>query len=436
MKHLKNNSTLIKYFVLFIIVFLSSSIMLFEYNNIKQKQVSLYMRSKVYHIYDQLHSFTQYYSNSKVVFTDKGIHHIDHIGIITPSAKEIKYFSSKIHQLSINLKNLVNEDYWTLAVIDNSDAYVLYASPLRVPHIKDFNESNKNLVQKLIIDNNIPNNYEPYFKSPAIGLTHIKKEQFSNKEIRSIFMPIYVDQKIAALIIFDVKGTIYTNWIQDFNHEQFTLLSTKKPDLGYQFPALNLVTTTSPEKIYLYINYKYLALLSAFISLISTMAIFTIIKLFSTVINLIQIDSMTKCYRRDYGEKQYKKKLLSGRTVLIFDIDHFKSINDIHGHDVGDQVIIQTAAIIKNNIRSTEQLYRWGGEEFVLILKIDNQEIAAKKANQLREAIANQKNIDIAFTISIGGTIVKNLTLDDSIKIADHALYQAKQSGRNKVVFQ
>ncbi|WP_305842730.1 GGDEF domain-containing protein [Photobacterium leiognathi] len=143
---------------------------------------------------------------------------------------------------------------------------------------------------------------------------------------------------------------------------------------------------------------------------------------------------MTKCFRRDYGENKFKNKLISNKSVFIFDIDHFKNINDTYGHDVGDQVICTTAEIIKRNIRKSAQLYRWGGEEFVLILNISEPDAALRKAEQLRKAIEAQTELDINFTISIGCTIAHNMTLDESIKVADKALYTAKNNGRNQVV--
>ncbi|PSV21443.1 hypothetical protein C0W44_09635 [Photobacterium leiognathi subsp. mandapamensis] len=432
----KNSSITFKFIITFVLLFALSFNFIYQLNEIKQKELSSFIRSKIYLVYDQLHSFTQHYINSEHVFIEQGIHHINNVGVMNSKARTIKKFSTKMHQLSINLKKLVNEDYWTLAVIDGADQDVLYASPLRVPHIKDLYESEHDLLHKLSTINNIPENYTDYFESSKLQLTLPYKEKFTHQEIRSIFMPIYISHKLSALLVFDVKSSIYNNWVEDFNKEQFTLYSTEKSQFSFPLSSINVNTTTDNESIHLYLDYDAMTVWSTLISLSITIAIFALVKCFLTIMNLIQIDNMTKCYRRDYGEHKFKNKLLSNKSILIFDIDHFKNINDTYGHDVGDQVISQTASIIKSNIRSTEQLYRWGGEEFVLILNIDNKDIAERKANQLREAISNQNESDIKFTISIGGMMAHNSTLDDAIKIADQALYQAKENGRNKVVFQ
>ncbi|WP_305374987.1 GGDEF domain-containing protein [Photobacterium leiognathi] len=434
MMFLKKHTLAIKLIVMNIILFVATFHTIMTFNEIKQKELSFYIRSKVNLIYDELHSFTQYYINSENVFIEKGIHHFNSVGVVNPEAKEIRKFSEQLNLLSIKLKDLVNDDYWTLAVIDKDHKDILYCLPLRVAHIKDLYEYDLDLLGEIAKRNNIPKTYEEYLRSTRLKLTLPYKEKFSHEQIRSIILPIYIKNNMSALLILDVKCGILKNWVSEFNKSQWTLYSTKKYTYHKQLLDLELRYLNNGETLPIYLNYIDVIKLSLLISFLISTSLFSLYKLLSNIMNLIQLDSMTKCFRRDYGEKKFKNKLISNKSIFIFDIDHFKKINDTHGHDVGDQVIRTAAAIIKSNIRKSEQLYRWGGEEFVVILNITDPNIVLKKAEQLRQAIEGQTELDINFTISIGCTLAHNMTLDESIKIADQALYTAKNNGRNQVV--
>ncbi len=125
-------------------------------------------------------------------------------------------------------------------------------------------------------------------------------------------------------------------------------------------------------------------------------------------------------------------------SILFFDIDHFKKINDTYGHDVGDMVLKKVANKINKNVREGDTVARWGGEEMVASLLGANEEDAKDKAERIRKKIEQlefEGKPDLKVTISIG--IAKNFensTAKDLLKNADLALYEAKRSGRNKVV--
>ncbi|WP_306521590.1 diguanylate cyclase [Rheinheimera sp.] len=123
-------------------------------------------------------------------------------------------------------------------------------------------------------------------------------------------------------------------------------------------------------------------------------------------------------------------------ALLIFDIDHFKSVNDNFGHQMGDQVIRQVAAVSQATFRNYDLVFRMGGEEFLVCLPGVNQQQAAEKAELLRQQIEAQQIVPGAkITISIGYVIAQpNQDLDSLIKQADDALYHAKENGRNRSV--
>ena len=123
-------------------------------------------------------------------------------------------------------------------------------------------------------------------------------------------------------------------------------------------------------------------------------------------------------------------------TLLIFDIDHFKRINDNFGHQVGDQVLQRIAAVSQSTFRNYDLVFRMGGEEFLVCLPGTDQQQAAEKAELLRQQVQALNILpDTAVTISIGFVVATpGQDLDSLIKQADDALYHAKGAGRNRAV--
>lgn len=124
--------------------------------------------------------------------------------------------------------------------------------------------------------------------------------------------------------------------------------------------------------------------------------------------------------------------------VVIFDIDHFKNVNDTRGHDTGDQVLQQFAQRIQANLRKNDIFGRWGGEEFVLIAPSINEENLYKLAEKLRVKVAERPFIPDAplkLTMSAGIALLeKEESFLSAFKRADVSLYEAKAEGRNRVV--
>jgi len=157
---------------------------------------------------------------------------------------------------------------------------------------------------------------------------------------------------------------------------------------------------------------------------------------------LATTDTLTGCGNRRALEIQLSELInrhsrsLFPLCLIIFDLDHFKEINDKYGHIIGDHVLKDICQIVENNTRSFEKIYRYGGEEFIILpleVEISN---AIRIANKLRNLIENnQFTLDAKLTISLGVAQYKQYELAENwIRRADIALYEAKNSGRNKVV--
>jgi len=148
-------------------------------------------------------------------------------------------------------------------------------------------------------------------------------------------------------------------------------------------------------------------------------------------------DALTGIFNRRGLLKYIKTKLLEYKySIVIIDIDNFKQVNDTYGHDAGDEVLKHLANRISKNIRKTDVIARWGGEEFVLLVKSSELEIVQIIAEKLRMDIEKEKfPVVEKITASFGVSNFKNRnqSFEDVFKNADNALYQAKENGRNKV---
>jgi diguanylate cyclase (GGDEF)-like protein len=124
-------------------------------------------------------------------------------------------------------------------------------------------------------------------------------------------------------------------------------------------------------------------------------------------------------------------------AVLAFDVDHFKSVNDNHGHATGDEVLAELGALLRRHARQTDHVGRSGGEEFLLLLVGDDLQQAGLTAERLRAAVAERAWPGaLSITVSVGVAVVQASDVSETpvLRRADQALYAAKSQGRNRVV--
>lgn len=164
-------------------------------------------------------------------------------------------------------------------------------------------------------------------------------------------------------------------------------------------------------------------------------------------ISMAVTDGLTGLYNRHYLDTHLSNMVLEGLknskplALMIMDMDHFKEVNDTHGHDAGDMILKQLAEIIINTVRSSDLAARFGGEEFVVLMPETDSQAATTTASRVREAVEsadfkiNAQGDTIKKTISIGVSTMKpdGDTGEDLMKRADTMLYEAKNGGRNQV---
>ena len=151
---------------------------------------------------------------------------------------------------------------------------------------------------------------------------------------------------------------------------------------------------------------------------------------------LTQIYNRRKLHEVLLYEINRKYRYKSDLSIMMCDIDHFKKINDVYGHNAGDNVLKFITQLIKENIRESDVFARWGGEEFVVLMPNTDIISADKVANKLKDKVANSDFPDVGNVTASFGVALFNSdtdTADTFINRSDTALYQAKESGRNEV---
>ncbi len=168
-----------------------------------------------------------------------------------------------------------------------------------------------------------------------------------------------------------------------------------------------------------------------------------------TSVSMAFIDPLTSAYNRRYMTTHLERKLAElsrngGKeiSVIMFDVDHFKQINDSYGHSAGDEVLKEIVRRINGNTRDPDLLARYGGEEFVLIMPDTSEPAALLIAERLRVLIADEdiklpgqsETVKVTISIGIASTSSPQQNSGQILACADAALYAAKQSGRNRSI--
>lgn len=159
---------------------------------------------------------------------------------------------------------------------------------------------------------------------------------------------------------------------------------------------------------------------------------------------LSTIDQLTSIPNRNYMTSYLNSKFHEYKNlnipfgILFIDIDKFKKINDVYGHEIGDEVLKMVANVLQNSMRQNDIIGRWGGEEFIGIfqgLNLENLAVVAEKTRMLIEESELRKDLlTIKVTISIGATVVNEAdTIESIVNRADSLMYQSKLNGRNLV---
>jgi diguanylate cyclase (GGDEF)-like protein len=200
------------------------------------------------------------------------------------------------------------------------------------------------------------------------------------------------------------------------------------------FPVGASILDAAPHQLFYVTSYAFLVLLFSV-----SMVLMASERLRTELEHLAMHDSLTNALTRRHMNETCEKELercrRHGRSMglLMMDLDHFKSINDTHGHQAGDRVLINFVAMVNALLRRPDQLGRFGGEEFVALLPDTTLDEAVLVAERIRDACVLAEQA-LHFTVSIGVTTNQKDkdTMDTLLTRADAALYRAKANGRNR----
>ena len=160
---------------------------------------------------------------------------------------------------------------------------------------------------------------------------------------------------------------------------------------------------------------------------------------------LLTHDDLTRIYNRRYLDFHLKNSKVEAEQfdstfgILFFDIDHFKVVNDTYGHNVGDEILKLVSQTLNSNFRQGDIIGRWGGEEFIAVLKVKNSMELEIVANKLRILVSEsfyelENSKELSVTVSVGGTMyICKEEISSLVSRADANMYQSKEDGRNKV---
>lgn len=255
-----------------------------------------------------------------------------------------------------------------------------------------------------------------------------------------VFLSIFFLKNELLIMTVSLQFIVYSFLIcYNYSHNEIS---------QFVFKLLHFNAHTYPEHVINIINF----LLAAFcIGIVIKSVLVSYIDVHSTELRLVDKlekqtvrDPLTGTHNRRYLYKYLDSLVKESQmnhvsfAIIMFDIDHFKVLNDTYGHLVGDEVLCKVSKIFKDALREYDVVARYGGEEFVVVLPGAKKSDAEKRANQIRLEIEKTKyNEKITKPVTISGGVaefVLGMNSSKIIKTADGAMYDAKRSGRNKII--
>jgi diguanylate cyclase (GGDEF)-like protein len=254
-----------------------------------------------------------------------------------------------------------------------------------------------------------------------------------------------VDSQNALLFVTDAEKIQFANkkFMNYFHATDIEEIRRKKLDLYKQFNERlenyhELFERVNDREEHIKVGEDTFIIKATLIE--STHKLFTLTKI-TKLSNAMQLDPLTGVYRKKYFDFQLEELLRAKEdfALVVVDIDNFKAINDTYGHTVGDEVLKEFSLLLQKNIRKDDLVARWGGEEFLLALRMNNLEKAIDRIEALRQTIAEHAFTTVKqVTASFGVAWRNQCECDDTgslLQRADKALYKAKNEGKTKVVW-
>ncbi|WP_181317803.1 GGDEF domain-containing protein [Photobacterium kishitanii] len=337
---------------------------------------------------------------------------------------KVKLLSIQLQEfIRVTTRNaIVGDNLWTVASVFPDYMYIY---PFKKGYEDLFNKKNKTYFDYLVdienIDIDLTEKGLSIYESMKVAGPYI--EDATKEKLITIYYPLYNNKIIESILLLDFKYDFLDEYVMNFNCKNlsFFKLSSNLNKSEFIFDSIS-----NHEKARFSVSIDYLLFLLFYFF---TFLLFYLIYLVYIFFTEQRKDKLTGFYRKDFINKKRKTS-----CMIIIDIDFFKKINDNHGHAVGDLVIREVSNRIRKSIRKTDIAIRWGGEEFVILFDdLFKKNDLKVKLNELLKIISNDKIESLNVTISIGAFISsKKMNISEAFICADKALYNSKNTGRNK----
>ncbi|EFM12919.1 diguanylate cyclase with GAF sensor [Paenibacillus curdlanolyticus YK9] len=239
---------------------------------------------------------------------------------------------------------------------------------------------------------------------------------------------VYRSQEPVIISDYWQSNNVSSRWMDDSGSRSLIAAPILS---GSEVVGVILVGHRSPN-YFSYENYKLLQVLSSHIGLAMSNA-----SLHAEVRRMVITDHLTGLSARHYLNDRIQRKQRKDRcgSLIVVDIDKFKSINDTYGHQVGDQILMQVSETIKASIRETDIAARWGGEELAIYLPEIRREQAYRIAERIRKKVELETHPSVTVSCGLSEWTFEDekVSVESLFYRADMALYQAKNSGRNRI---
>lgn len=256
---------------------------------------------------------------------------------------------------------------------------------------------------------------------------------------RGAFLLILAAGWLGSFAISQMVGLAGHYWVFGYLVMTFVLAEVRLAVMaGVSLVLVTCALGTGLDAPILRYSYAATGILVVFLSAIGA---FQVAKQRHLLVQLASTDPLTGALnRRQMAADMAHEIDLASRggalpAVLILDLDHFKQVNDQYGHDMGDRVLVEFSALVRNLVRRSDRLYRMGGEEFLLLLPAMDQAGMTVVANKVVQQVERNLRVpDRAVTASIGAALwARGELVSNWLARADAAVYRAKQAGRNRV---
>lgn len=353
--------------------------------------------------------------------------HLDQGRFFVTKKSDVPVLNNYIHLIYKDLTSFIDKDkIKALSVVTPTASYFFPFYPEYKDLVNKFN-----LFDVTIDKANISRKYS---ENNHITITHDYIERYSNDHLRSIIMPIYVHKALKAILMIDLEFGHIETYINNYNRQNFTQYERRKKDNFFSRDITIPYTKNELSNQVIGLHWLKVLMISVSLSLIIELIIQFVFFIKKTLLAFVIKDSMTGCYRRNIFDVYYKNK--HNKAIILLDIDHFKRINDQYGHEEGDNVIKHLANKLNTLNKRGMRVFRWGGEEFLIVLPKQSKTALMDNAEAIRTLLNYSLADGSCVTVSLGVTEQKrDESIIQAIYRADIALYQSKFQGRNKSTY-